>query len=52
MPSKVIRRSVKVRRSPIPSGRTKGSAGGFFSLMAKLDGASARLANSRSGRRR
>ncbi len=49
---KTVRRSVKVRRSPRPSGRVQsaGVAGGFLSLLGKLAGASDRLQRSKPRR--
>lgn len=44
MASKTVRRSVRVRRSPVPP------QGGFFGLLAKLAGASDRLEKARRRR--
>ncbi len=44
MASKTVRRSVRVRRSPVPP------SGGFLGLLAKLAGASDRLDKARRRR--
>ncbi|MDB5305715.1 MAG: hypothetical protein JWM97_3264 [Phycisphaerales bacterium] len=51
MAHQVVRRTIKVRHSPRPAkGRIKAPAGGFMSLMSRLNEASARLQRSRPRR--
>ena len=45
MSSKTVRRSIQVRRSPVPP--SGGVASGYMGLLAKLSGASDRLAKAR-----
>ncbi|HLL90557.1 MAG TPA: hypothetical protein VK324_14750 [Tepidisphaeraceae bacterium] len=44
---KTIYKTLGVRRSPIPRKSKAGSGGGFFSLLSKLDSASAKLNRAR-----
>lgn len=50
MPSKTVRRSVRVRRSPVPRASSAGITSGFVGLLAKLAGASTRLERARPRR--